>query len=160
MADLRGVLAGVPGTDLAAALYATEVDALGDAALRNTGPGLGWPGAPRRWFILPDTDGDQEPPRSLTALEQLVTNPADLRAQLAEHARGASIGLIVECDQGGKRFADLLRTVSYAAGLARALPEAALVFYVTADLAHQAMTVAAGVQAGEAFRIGVLIWPN
>jgi hypothetical protein len=142
---LRGVLADRAGTDLAAELSSVEEDVLREWAVRGVDPGAASLSVPRRrWFTLADTPAAGEPPRTRVALERLITSPAGLQSHLNAAARGASIGLVVRCDQGGARF-DPATAVGYLAELTRSWPDAALVAHVTAALPHEALLVAADI---------------
>lgn len=141
---LRGVLADSPGIDLADVLQSVEFHVLRDWTSEEAPTDPGRPGGPPRlWCTIPDTGAAEQPPATPAALSHLVTPLPGLLTELAARPAGSGLGLVVRCDDGGPRFAAPAIAVSYAAGLARSWPQAAVVFHVTAEFPARAMRVAA-----------------
>ncbi|MFE3795530.1 serine/threonine-protein kinase [Nocardia tengchongensis] len=139
----RGVVADRPDTDVAMLLWSIELDTLATVLIPVGAGGGAFSRMPhRRWFSLPDV-GSAHPPRTLEALERAVLDESGLRTHLRHHPRGASIGLVVRCEQGRPRFESPASVYGFLAELAATWPEAALIVHVVADFPHQAMEVAA-----------------
>lgn len=138
----RSVVADVPDSDLAAALWSIEADILRKWTGRGTDPDTPKFRVPRRrWFTIPDRSVEH-PLSTAAALERAVTEAVGLRSHL-EEAGGRGVGLILACSEGGPRFSDPQRALADANDLISSWPEAAIIFHVVAPDISPAMKVAA-----------------